>query len=157
MLRNETAEGFPVEFLGFVAGELEHAKRLLRLGRQVEPPAVAGNGRASSAMIHFFHAADAGSGGVPPFWPALACQSACNVWVRRVVFSRRSSLTVRKRKISTDQRTGRTRSFARSSAPPSMSALQESGGRRELIRIGVAGSAEGMAAFDTRDGKLQPA
>src|ERR1700731_4655943 len=32
----------------------------------------AGNGRASSATIQFFHAADSGAGGVPPSRPAAA-------------------------------------------------------------------------------------
>ncbi len=34
---DETAKSFPVELLALVAGELEHAKRLQRLGRQASP------------------------------------------------------------------------------------------------------------------------
>ncbi len=52
------------------------------------------------------------SGGVASPWPTLADHSARSASVVRVVFSRKSSRTVVKRKISTARRTGRTRSAA---------------------------------------------
>jgi hypothetical protein len=85
------AEGFAIEFIAFVAGELKHAKRLQRLGRQVRPRAFEGNGRASSATIQF---------STWPIWPGRRAtvaprrrppQRSQAGLVRRIVFSRRSS------------------------------------------------------------------
>ena len=72
------------------------------------------------------------------------------------MFSRRSSRTVRKRKISTAQRSGRTRSSARWLPPLSIERILEHlEVRDELVGIGVIGGAGELAALLLRDRRLE--
>jgi hypothetical protein len=80
------------------------------------------SGRASSRNSHTRHSRLPSSGGLASPWPAVAHHSARSAAVVRVVFSRRSSRTVEKRKISTARRTGRTRFAAIDLLPTASSA-----------------------------------
>jgi len=93
---------------------------------------------------------------VPPFWPALACQSACNV-----LGQTRGVLAQIEPDRAEAEDLNRPADWPHEVFREIVSAafderiFKSPEVDEKLVSIGVAGSAEGMAAFDTRDGKLQ--
>ena len=115
------------------------------------------SGRASSRNSHDRHSRLPSSGGLSSPWPAVAHHSACSAAVVLVVFSRRSSRTVEKRKISTARRTGLTRLAASEGLLASCErALDHAQIVDQLVGIGIgrAGAAD-ILPLDAGDGGVE--